>query len=52
MAIGALATWLRVTIGHGREPDSGGPGPRGNLRLVLIILCAVLIGAAFFALFR
>jgi len=52
MAIGALAAWLAVMSGRGTGPDSGGPGPRGNLQLILILLCAVLIGAAFFALFR
>ena len=52
MAFGALAAWLAVAIGRGSGPDSGGPGPRGNLRLILILLCAVLIGAGFYALFR
>jgi hypothetical protein len=52
MAIGALAAWLTVMIGHDSGSDPGGPGPRGNLHLILIILCAVLIGAGFFALFR
>jgi hypothetical protein len=52
MAIGALAAWLRTAISNDQHHDSGGPGPRGNLRLVLIVLCAVLIGAGFFALLR
>jgi hypothetical protein len=52
MAIGALTAWLSVMVGHDSGSDSGGPEPRGNLQLILILLCAVLIGAGFFALFR
>jgi hypothetical protein len=52
MTIGALYTWLTVMIGRGSGTDSGGPGPGGKLQLVLILLCAMLIGAGFFALFR
>jgi len=39
-------------IGGGSAPDSGGSDPRGNLQLVLILLCAIVIGAGFLALFR
>jgi hypothetical protein len=52
MAIGALAAWLTIMTSHGSGPDPGAPGPRGNLQLALILLCAVLIGLAFYALFR
>jgi len=53
MAIGAFAAWLTVMVGHDGGHESGDPGgPRGNWQLVLIVLCALLIGAAFFALFR
>jgi hypothetical protein len=52
MGMRAIAAWLTVMIGQGGGSDSGGPGPRGNLQLVLILLCAMLIGAGFFALFR
>jgi len=50
MAIGALGAWLTVMSGHdgGHEPG----GPRGNMRLLFILLCAVLIGVGFYALFR
>jgi hypothetical protein len=52
MTIGALAPWLTVMVGQDTGNEPGGPGPRGNLRLLLIILCALLIGAGFYALFR
>jgi hypothetical protein len=53
MATAALAAWLAImSSGHDRGQDSGEPGPGGNLRLVVVLLGAVLIGAAFFALFR